>query len=210
MPFLFERLIIPDVILVRPRVVDDSRGFFLETYKLSEFVAHGIAERFVQDNYSHSTHGVLRGLHYQRPPSAQGKLVMALRGEIFDVAVDIRRGSPTYLRWVSAILSDANLTQLYVPPGFAHGFCVLSEEADVVYKVTAEYDPTCDAGLRWDDPSIGVRWPAEKPVLSVKDAALPLIETAGPGFVYRAVGGTDASLPDSADTAIGGSDRVMP
>jgi len=186
MSFQFERQIIPEVILVRPRVFEDSRGFFLETYKLSEFAAHGIVERFVQDNYSRSAQGVLRGLHYQRPPAAQGKLVRALRGEIFDVAVDIRRGSPTYLRWTAAILSESNLAQLYVPPGFAHGFCVLSEEADVVYKVTAEYEPNCDAGLRWDDPAIGVQWPVEKPVLSAKDAALPPVGTVDSGFVYCA------------------------
>jgi dTDP-4-dehydrorhamnose 3,5-epimerase len=200
-PFEFERLDLPDVILIRPRVYDDPRGFFLEAYKYSDFAAHGIGERFVQDNYSHSTQGVLRGLHFQRPPAAQGKLVMALGGDIFDVAVDLRAGSPTYLRWVSARLSAENLNLLYVPPGFAHGFCVLSETADVVYKVTAEYDATCDAGLRWDDPAIGICWPVADPRLSDKDSALPLMGSTDPGFVYhhgdchRPPGGTDAPRP---------------
>lgn len=186
MPFRFQRLEIPEVILVEPRVFADQRGFFLETYKHSDFAANGIPERLVQDNYSHSKRGVLRGLHYQRPPQAQGKLVMALRGEIFDVAVDIREGSPTYRRWVSAVLSDENLHLLYVPPGFAHGFCVLSEEADVVYKVTAEYAPDLDTGIRWNDPSIGVEWPIEEPTLSQKDAQLPLLREVGPQFTYQA------------------------
>ena len=193
MPFQFERLSIADVILVRPRVFDDSRGFFLETYKRSDFAAHGIPESFVQDNYSHSVRGVLRGLHFPRPPAAQGKLVMALRGEVFDVAVDIRHGSPTYLQWAGVVLSEANLFQLYIPAGFAHGFCVLSDRADVVYKVTAEYDPICDAGVRFDDPAIGVEWPVATPIVSAKDAALPLIETVDHGFVYSVPDGTGAS-----------------
>ncbi len=184
MPFQFERLRIPDVILVRPTVFRDPRGFFLEMYKRSEFVSHGIPEWFVQDNYSHSVRGVLRGLHYQKPPFPQGKLVAALSGEVFDVAVDIRKGSPTYLQWVGVVLSGSAHQMVYVPPGFAHGFCVLSEEADVAYKVTAEYCPACDAGLRWDDPSIGIDWPIAQPVLSPKDAALPLLDEAGAEFVF--------------------------
>jgi dTDP-4-dehydrorhamnose 3,5-epimerase len=186
MPFQFQRLEIPEVILVEPRVFADQRGFFLETYKHSDFTANGIPERLVQDNYSHSKRGVLRGLHYQRPPQAQGKLVMALKGEIFDVAVDIREGSPTYLHWVSAVLSDENLHLLYVPPGFAHGFCVLSPEADVLYQVTAEYSPSHDRGVIWNDPALAIDWPVAEPLLSPKDAALPTLEEADNNFVYPA------------------------
>ena len=184
MPFRFQKLDIPDVILIEPRVFEDPRGFFMETYKKSEFAANGIAGEFVQSNYSHSIQGTLRGLHYQKPPQAQGKLVMALRGEVFDVAVDIRRGSPTYSRWVGAILSDENFHMLYIPPGFAHGFCVLSAEADFVYLVTAEYAQELDSGIRWNDPKIGVQWPVAKPMLSTKDTQLPLLEDAGVDFVY--------------------------
>jgi len=194
MPFRFQRLAIPDVILVEPRTFGDERGFFMETYKRSEFASHGIPGEFVQDNLSHSTQGVLRGLHYQRPPAAQGKLVMALRGEVFDVAVDIRRGSPTYRHWVGVTLSEKNHRMLYIPEGFAHGFCVLSEAADFAYKVTAEYAPELDAGIRWDDPSIRVKWPISDPHLSPRDARLPLLQDAGVDFVYKA-----ASTPDDLE-----------
>lgn len=136
MPFRFQRLEIPEVILVEPVLFCDERGFFMETYKFSDFSAFGIKERFVQDNHSRSIKGVLRGLHYQNPPRAQGKLVRVIRGEVFDVAVDIRKGSPTYGRWVGVVLSEENKLMLYVPPGFAHGFCVLSEVTEVVYKCT--------------------------------------------------------------------------
>lgn len=184
MPVTFKRLAIPEVILGEPRVFGDERGFFLETYKHSEFVAAGIAEHFVQSNHSHSCYGVLRGLHYQLPPLAQGKLVMALRGEIFDVAVDIRRGSPTYGRWVGEALSEENHRLLYIPPGFAHGFCVLSAEADVIYQVTAEYSAAHDRGIRWNDPTIGVDWPLAEPLVSPKDAAQPLLAKAEITFEY--------------------------
>lgn len=173
MPFRFQPLEIPDVIMIEPRVFGDTRGFFMETYKKSDFAAYGIAEEFVQGNYSRSVRGTLRGLHYQRPPRAQGKLVMALRGEVFDVAVDIRKNSPTYGRWVSVILSEQNHRMLYIPVGFAHGFCVLSEEADFFYLVTAEYAPELDAGIIWNDPTLAIDWPVEKPLLSPKDALLP-------------------------------------
>jgi dTDP-4-dehydrorhamnose 3,5-epimerase len=187
MPFRFQRLDIPDVILIEPRTFNDQRGFFMETYKRSEFVANGISEEFVQGNYSHSIRGTLRGLHYQKHPQAQGKLVMALKGEVFDVAVDIRRGSPTYGRWIGTILSDQNLHMLYVPVGFAHGFCVLSEEADFLYQVTAEYAPKLDRGIVWNDPAIGIQWPISDPVLSSKDAQLPLLREADADFVYDLV-----------------------
>ncbi len=184
MPFTFTRLAIPDVILVEPRVFGDARGFFLETYKHSAFAEAGIPPHFVQTNHSHSTRGVLRGLHYQKLPAAQGKLVMAVRGEIFDVAVDIRRGSPTYGQWVGERLSAANHRLLYIPPGFAHGFCVLSEEADVIYQVTAEYAPEHDRGIRWNDPEIGIAWPIAAPILSPKDATQPLLHEADNNFVW--------------------------
>ena len=182
MAFRFERLKIPAVILVEFQKFSDDRGFFAETYKRSIFLANGIEENFVQDNYSHSAHGVLRGLHYQKAPRAQGKLVLAISGEIFDVAVDIRHGSPTYGKWVGEILSANNGRMLYIPPGFAHGFCVLSAEADVVYKVTNEYAPTLDRGVIWNDPAINITWPVQKPQLSPKDAQLPLLSAADINF----------------------------
>ena len=183
MPFQFLPLAIPDVIMVEPRVFTDERGFFMETYKRSEFAAHGIPD-FVQDNASHSVRGVLRGLHYQRPPQAQGKLVTVLRGEVFDVAVDIRHGSPTFGQWVGVTLSDQRRQMVYIPAGFAHGFCVLSDEADFAYKVTAEYAPTLDAGIRWDDPAIGVEWPIQNPLVSPKDRQLPTLAEAAVDFTY--------------------------
>ena len=186
MPFQFTRLDVPEVILVEPRVFQDDRGFFMESYKRSDFESNGIAEQFVQDNYSHSVKGVLRGLHYQRQPRAQGKLVMAIRGEISDVAVDIRRGSSTYGRWVSAVLSSENHRMLYVPAGFAHGFCVLSDEADVVYKVAGgEYAPELEGGIIWSDPEIGIEWPVTEPILSEQDACLPPLSDAEHNFVYQ-------------------------
>ena len=176
MPFNFTRLAIPDVILIEPRTFPDERGFFMEAYKYSDFAAFGIKERFVQDNHSRSTKGVLRGLHYQRPPkgareASAGRLV----GEIFDVAVDIRLGSPTYGKWIGEVLSAENKRMLYIPPGFAHGFCVLSEVAEVLYKTTEEYAPEYDAGIIWNDPKIGIEWPIEHPIISVKDAGLPFL-----------------------------------
>lgn len=159
------------VFLVEPRVFDDERGFFLETYNDVRYKEKGLNVVFRQDNHSYSGQGTVRGLHYQlkRP---QGKLVMAIRGEIFDVAVDIRRGSPSFGQWVGEILSRENHRQLYVPPGFAHGFCVLSEEADVLYKCTDVFTPGDDFGIHWLDAEIGIDWPihANEAVLSEKDA----------------------------------------
>ena len=182
MPFQFERLEIPDVILVTAKHFVDDRGFFLESYKQSEFADNGIPWAFVQDNRSHSAHQVLRGLHYQMQPRAQGKLVMALAGEIYDVAVDIRTGSPTYGRGVGATLSAERFNMLYIPVGFAHGFCVLSERADVLYKTTDEYAADLDRGIRWNDPQIGIDWPLADPILSAKDAQLPLLRDAENNF----------------------------
>lgn len=185
MPFRFQRLNIPDVILIEPRTLKDQRGFFMETYKKSEFVANGIPGEFVQSNYSHSIRGTLRGLHYQKQPQAQGKLVIALRGDIFDVAVDIRQGSPTYGQWVGAVLSDKNFHMLYIPVGFAHGFCVLSAEADFIYQVTAEYVPELERGILWNDPTIGIQWPISEPLLSSRDVQLPSLQAADIDFAYR-------------------------
>ena len=183
MPFNLRRMTIPDVLLIEPKRFEDERGFFAEIYKLSEFSANGISPTFVQDNHSHSVEGVLRGLHYQKDPRAQGKLVSVIKGRIFDVGVDIRRGSPTYGEWVGAILSHEDGRMLYIPPGFAHGFCVLSPEADVIYKVTTEYAPKLDRGIVWNDPMIGIQWPISDPILSSKDAGLPSLEEADNNFV---------------------------
>jgi dTDP-4-dehydrorhamnose 3,5-epimerase len=185
MAFKFLRLDIPDVVLIEAQAFEDQRGLFMESYKRSDFSANGIHDTFVQDNYSHSLRRVLRGLHYQKHPNDQAKLVTVLRGEIFDVAVDIRRGSPTYARWVGKVLSAEDCRLLYIPVGFAHGFCVLSEEADVLYKVTAEYAPELDRGVIWDDPEIGIRWPINDPMVSPKDAELPPLHLADNDFRYE-------------------------
>ncbi len=185
MPFQFRRLDIPGVILVEPQRFRDERGFFMETYKRSEFEANGIPETFVQDNYAHSVRDVLRGLHYQKHPQAQGKLLQAVRGEVFDVAVDMRRGSPTYGQWVGVILSAENGRMLYVPAGFAHGYCILSAEADLTYKTTAEYAPDLERGILWSDPAIGIEWPVADPILSPKDQQLPPLADADNNFVFE-------------------------
>ena len=184
MPFSFKRLSIPDIILVEPQSFPDERGFFLESYKESEFVSNGIKTIFVQDNLSHSVKGVLRGLHYQKNPKAQAKLVIALRGEIFDVAVDIRKNSSTYGKWVGEILSESNHNSLYIPEGFAHGFCILSEEADVLYKVSQEYSPEDEKGIIWNDTEINITWPIDKPIIQEKDSKLPDLKNADNNFIY--------------------------
>ena len=169
---------IADVLIFEPKVFGDERGFFLESFSQKLFdEAVGRHVDFVQDNHSRSGHGVLRGLHFQRPPHAQGKLVRVTRGRVFDVAVDIRRDSPTYGRWVGAELSGENHRQLWVPPGLAHGFLVLSESADFLYKTTDYYAPQAEGSVRWDDPAIAIAWPeiGSAPVLSPKDAAAPLL-----------------------------------
>jgi dTDP-4-dehydrorhamnose 3,5-epimerase len=180
----FTELSIPGLILVEPDVHPDDRGFFAETYHLGKYVAGGIRGTFVQDNFAHSRRGVLRGLHYQ-DAQAQGKLVYAIRGTIFDVAVDIRRGSPAFGTWVARILSDENRHQLFVPEGCAHGYCVLSDEADVMYKCTDLYAPAHDRGLVWNDPDLAVAWPIAVPVLSAKDAALPALAAVPPELLPR-------------------------
>lgn len=159
---------LPGVLLVEPRVFRDERGFFLEVWNAATFAAQGLDAAFVQDNHSLSQHGTLRGLHVQLPKS-QGKLVRCTEGTIFDVAVDIRRGSPTFGRWFAVELSAENFRQLWVPPDYAHGFCVLSPRAQVEYKCTELYDPAGDLSIAWNDPAIGVDWPLEAPLLSPKD-----------------------------------------
>ncbi|MFO0753897.1 MAG: dTDP-4-dehydrorhamnose 3,5-epimerase [Thermodesulfovibrionales bacterium] len=186
MPFEFMRLALPEVILIAPRLFPDDRGFFMEVYKHSDFLKAGIPEHFVQDNHSQSSLAVLRGLHYQKDPAAQGKLVRCLRGKIYDVAVDIRKGSPRYGKWVSAELSGENNHQLYVPPGFAHGFVVLTHTAEIMYKCTEEYSPENDRGIRWNDPDINVIWPVQEPILSEKDKRHPSLRDADNNFLFRA------------------------
>jgi len=177
MPFEFEPLAIPEVILIKPKVFSDERGFFLESYKKSDFEKAGITYEFIQDNHSASKKGVLRGLHYQKKPAVQGKLVRCIRGTIFDVAVDIRADSPTFGKWVGVYLSEENKHMLWIPPGFAHGFLVVSDYAEVIYKVShSEYSPTHDAGILWNDPDIAIEWPlhlVEEVILSNKDKNLP-------------------------------------
>lgn len=165
---------LPGVRLIEPRVFGDERGFFYESFHAPRFAEHGLPTEWTQDNHSRSRGGVLRGLHYQlhRP---QGKLVTCVRGEVFDVAVDIRRGSPTFGRWIGVTLSGDRPQYLWIPPGFAHGFCVLSEVADFVYKCTDIYQADDDRGVLWSDPSIGIEWPLAQPSLSGKDVTyLPL------------------------------------
>ncbi len=176
----FEPTAIPEVVLIRPKVFGDARGFFLESWERRKFAGAGLDLEFVQDNHSHSGRHILRGLHYQiRQP--QGKLVRVTSGRVFDVAVDIRRASPTFGRWVGVELSAENHHMLWVPPGYAHGYLVLSEAADFLYKVTDYWAPEHERAIRWDDADIGVHWPLPagvQPVLSGKDAAAPYLEAA--------------------------------
>jgi dTDP-4-dehydrorhamnose 3,5-epimerase len=169
MPFHVEPTVIPGVLVVTPAVARDDRGFFLEAYKQSTFCGFGVDVPFAQVNQSRSRRGTLRGLHYQRAPHAQGKLVRALAGDIFDVAVDIRPESPAFLQWVGVRLSASDHRSLYVPPGCAHGFCVLSAEAEVLYLATSEYAPDHEGGLLWNDPALGITWPVDAPVVSERD-----------------------------------------
>jgi dTDP-4-dehydrorhamnose 3,5-epimerase len=156
------------VVIIEPKVFGDNRGFFMETWNKEKYEEAGLPYHFVQDNLSFSTKGVLRGLHFQNP-NPQGKLVYVLQGEVFDVAVDIRAGSLTFGQWEGVILSNENKKQFYVPEGFAHGFCVLSETALFAYKCTDKYNPQAEIGIMWNDPDIGIQWPMTEPVLSAKD-----------------------------------------
>lgn len=174
-----ERTALPGVLILEPKVFGDARGFFMETWNRSRYAEAGLPGEFVQDNVSYSRHGVLRGLHYQSP-RAQGKLVHVLEGEVFDVAVDVRVGSPTFGRWAGATLSAQNRRQLWIPPGFAHGFCVTGETALFCYKCTELYDPEHEGSILWNDPAIGIAWPLEHPTLSAKDAAAPPLAAVSP------------------------------
>ena len=169
----------PGVLLITPAVFRDDRGFFLESFNEATFADAGLDARFVQDNHSRSAKGVLRGLHYQlRHP--QGKLVRVVRGKIFDVAADIRRGSPTFGKWVGVTLDDSEMSALWIPAGFAHGFCALSEGVDVVYKCTDFYAPSDERGVLWNDPMLGIRWPVEKPIVNAKDQSYPPLREDSP------------------------------
>ncbi|MGL4610752.1 MAG: dTDP-4-dehydrorhamnose 3,5-epimerase [Trueperaceae bacterium] len=185
MAFIFEPQQIPEVILVKPKALGDARGFFKEHYKHSEFMAGDIPDLFIQDNHSRSAKNILRGLHYQKLPKPQAKLVSVIRGKILDVAVDIRKGSPNFGQYVAVELSDENHHQLYVPVGFAHGFAVLSDSADVFYKVNGEYSAEHDRGVLWNDPDIGIPWQIDQPLLSNKDQLQPLLVEADINFVYK-------------------------
>jgi len=184
MPFNFVRLGIPEVVLIEPEVFRDDRGFFMEVYNQNDFKGFGLSHCFVQENHSLSMKDTLRGLHYQKNPMAQSKLVRVVRGEVFDVAVDLRRGSPSYGKYVSRVLSDVNRLMLYVPEGFAHGFCVLSDEAEVTYLTTGVYAPEYDAGVIWCDEELAIDWPIKDPVVSKKDAGQPTLGGADINFVY--------------------------
>jgi dTDP-4-dehydrorhamnose 3,5-epimerase len=165
---------IPGVVVIEPEVHADGRGFFLETYHAERYREHGITMPFVQDNHSRSVARTLRGLHLQRQ-RPQGKLIRVIEGEIFDVAVDVRRGSATFGRWVGVALTAESFKQIYVPPGFAHGFCVVSPVAQVEYKCTDLYDPTSEIGIAWNDPSLAIAWPVTDPILSARDGRHPLL-----------------------------------
>jgi len=177
MPFEFENLNIPGVFLIKPRIFRDDRGFFLETYKKEDLKKVGIDSEFVQDNYSRSEYAVLRGMHFQREPHAQAKIVQCIRGAIYDVAVDLRRDSPTFGKYASYILSEDNRYQLYVPRGYAHGFLVLSDIAEVMYKVDNPYSPECEGGLIWNDQDVNIPWPVEDPILAERDQSWPPLKT---------------------------------
>ena len=172
------RLAIPDVILLEPQIFADERGYFFESFNQKTFeAATGLSVGFVQDNQSSSRKGVLRGLHFQEAPHSQGKLVQVIRGAVFDVAVDIREGSPTFRRWVAETLTAKNRRQLWIPWGFAHGFLALEEATELLYKTTEFYDPASERIIRWDDPAIGIAWPTSSPIVSAKDAAQAMIAT---------------------------------
>jgi len=185
MPFTFKKLNLSDVMLAEAKSFPDDRGYFKEIFKESSFIENEINTRFVQDNFSRSIKGVLRGLHFQKNPKAQAKLVTVLRGEIFDVVVDVRKDSPTYGKWISEILSEQNHKLLFIPEGFAHGYCVLSDEADIFYKVNQEYSPEHDRGFIWNDPEVAIKWPMDNPLISNKDLKLSFLKNADNNFQYK-------------------------
>lgn len=189
-PGRYERIVnvletgLPGVLLLEPKVFGDQRGFFLETFQAERYAGIGITAPFVQDNWSRSTRGTLRGLHFQ-DPHAQGKLVQVVRGSVYDVAVDVRRGSPTFGRWVGHELSEENKRQLWVPAGFAHGFVVTSADCDFLYKCTDYYRPEAERAIAWNDPALAIPWPFTEPILSAKDADAPLLADAPTLPVWR-------------------------
>ncbi len=176
---------LPGLVVIEPKIFQDRRGFFFESYHYKRYVEHGIGDQFVQDNHSRSIRGTLRGLHYQINPG-QAKLVRVVVGEVFDVAVDLRVGSPTYGQWHGQILSAENKLQMYIPIGFAHGFCVLSEVAEFEYKCSSYYSPPDERGIIWNDPDLNIQWPISNPILSDKDARLPRFKDIAPDFHFQA------------------------
>ena len=183
MSLIFNKLEIPDVILITPHLFNDERGYFFENFNHSIFKQNQINLNFIQENFSKSKKNVIRGLHFQKNPKAQAKLVTVVSGEIFDVAVDLRKNSLTYGKWVSEILSETNHKSLYIPEGFAHGFCVLSESATVMYKINQEYSPDHEQGIIWNDPDIDISWPISESIISEKDQNLPLFRNQTYDFV---------------------------
>lgn len=187
MPYQVTPTAIPDLLILAPKVFGDARGFFFESYSEQDFQqATGLDVKFVQDNHSRSSKGVLRGLHYQLPPHAQGKLVRCVRGAVFDVAVDIRQSSPTFGQWAGVELSEDNHRQFWIPPGFAHGFVTLTDTADFLYKTTAYYAPSHDRGIAWNDPAVGIQWPelGMAPLLSAKDEAARRLADVSAGDLF--------------------------
>ncbi|MCD7780386.1 MAG: dTDP-4-dehydrorhamnose 3,5-epimerase [Candidatus Gastranaerophilales bacterium] len=177
MPFEFIRLDVEDIQLIVPKVFDDDRGFFMESFKKSDFEKHGILDDFRQDNHSKSSKGVLRGLHYQAAPKAQAKIIRCVKGKIFDVGVDIRKNSPDFSKWAGAILSEENKNMLYLPEGFAHGFVALSDTVEILYKASNEYSKEHDRGVAWNDPDININWGIDfEPLLSEKDKHQPFLK----------------------------------
>lgn len=177
MPFEFIETTLDGVILIQPKTFPDNRGEFAELYKYSEFAQAGIVQHFVQTNFSKSKKGVLRGLHYQADPMAQGKLVQVLKGSVFDVAVDIRKDSATYKKWIGVTLTADQKNMLYIPEGFAHGFCALEDDTYFAYNLTKEYSPEHERGLRWDDPALEITWPVTEPIIAGRDAQYPTLDS---------------------------------
>lgn len=178
MALTFKKLEIPDIVLIIPKVFKDLRGSFFESYKYSEFAENGIKEKFMQDNCSVSQKGVLRGLHYQIEPFEQAKIVRCTTGAVMDVAVDLRKSSQTFKKYVFVELRSDNCNMLYIPAGFAHGFYALSDMAEVNYKITSEYNPQAERGVIWNDPQLNINWPFNEPILSKKDSVLPPLKNA--------------------------------
>ncbi len=182
----FIKTVISGVILIKPKIIEDERGFSLESYRKSLFYNNGITADFTQDNHSKSSKGIIRGLHYQLNPKAQGKLVRCVNGAVFDVVVDIRKFSPTFGKWVGYELSEENKQMLWIPEGFAHGFVTLEDNTEFLYKTTGEYAPECDRGIKFDDPEIGIEWPKlDNLLLSERDKKHPLLKDAEINFIYK-------------------------